>query len=159
MKLNRRRTAVIALIIIVVAGAGIGVATKKKKPQATMVTVELAEARRLVATVSATGAIEPVTQVKISAEIPGRIVELPVKEGDFVDKGQFLAELNPETYRSALEEATSALRSARASREKADADLRRITELVAKGMASQSDMDAARAQAELTAGELDWRSE
>jgi HlyD family secretion protein len=155
MKLTKRRTIVIVLLVLIVAGVAIGMSTRDKKPKATPVTVEMAEMRRLISTVSATGEIEPVTQVKISAEIPGRIVDLPVKEGQRVEKGQFLCELNPESYRAAIEEAKSALRSARASREKADADLRRVKELVGKGMASQSDLDAAQAQAELTAGELD----
>jgi len=155
MKFTKRRTIVIVLLVVIVAGVAIGMSTRDKKPKATPVTVELAEVRRLISTVSATGEIEPVTQVKISAEIPGRIVDLPVKEGQHVNKGQFLAELNPETYRSALEEATSSLRSARASRDKAEADLRRVKELVAKGMASDADLGAAQAESELTAGRLD----
>ncbi|MBU1920798.1 efflux RND transporter periplasmic adaptor subunit, partial [bacterium] len=119
------------------------------------VTVEEAAVRRIVATVSAIGKIEPVTQVKLSAEIPGRIVQLPVKEGQYVDEGDFLVELDPELYISNLDAAKSALRSARAAKQKADADLRRISELVAKGMASEADLDAAQANAELTAADLD----
>jgi HlyD family secretion protein len=155
MKLTKRRITVLVILVIVVAGVIITVTTRKEKVKPTSITVEVAEIRHLISTVSATGEIEPVTQVKVSAEIPGRIVDLPVKEGDVVQKNQFLAELNPETYRSALEEATSALRSARASRQKADADLKRISGLVEKGMASDADLDAAKAQAELTAGDLD----
>ena len=155
MKLTKRRVTLIVILVVVVAGVAIAMTTRKDKAKPTSVTVEVAEVRRLVSTVSATGEIEPVIQVKVSAEIPGRIVELPIKEGDAVSKGQFLAELNPETYRSALEEVTSALRSARASRQKAEADLKRINGLIEKGMASDADLDAAKAQAELTAGELD----
>ena len=155
MKLTKRRITILVLIVVILGVAVVAMTTRGDKVKPTAVTVEQAELRRLISTVSATGEIEPVLQVKISAEIPGKIVDLPVKEGQAVEKGQFLAELNPETYRAALEEASSSLRSARASRDKADADLRRVSELVTRGMASQADLDAAQAEAELAAGNLD----
>lgn len=152
---KKKRIWVISIIALLVVAATVGMITGKKKDNSTAVTVENAEFRRLVATVSAEGNVEPVSQVKISAEIPGKIVQLPVKEGQYVQRGDFLVELDPKTYRASLESAASALRSARASKEKAEADLRRITELVGKGMASQADLDAAKANAELTAADLD----
>jgi HlyD family secretion protein len=155
MKFTKRRIFVIVIILLVVAG-GISVVTaKKKKTPPTAVTVETAQMRRLVSTVSATGKVEPVTQVKISAEIPGRIIKLPVKEGDRVEVGQFLLELDPEIYRSSVEAAQSSLRSARAQKQKSEADLRRISGLVEKGMGSEADLDAANASAELAAADLD----
>ncbi|MBU1982862.1 efflux RND transporter periplasmic adaptor subunit, partial [bacterium] len=63
--------------------------------------------------------------------------------------------LDPETYNAALESATSGLRSARSQKLKAEADLRRVRELVDKGMASPADLDAAVAAAEMSAGQLD----
>jgi HlyD family secretion protein len=152
----KSRIWIIAIVVLVVAaGVAAFFIAGKKKDKRTDVTVEAAEVRRLVSTVSATGSVEPVTQVKVSAEIPGRIVQLNVKEGDRVECGQFLVELDSQTYLAALESATSTLRSARGQKEKADADLRRVRELVVKGMASQSDLDAAQAAAELYAGQLD----
>ena len=152
----KSRIWIIAIAVLVIAGIVVGIVmTKKKKAKLTEVTVETSEVRRLVSTVSATGTIEPVIQVKVSAEIPGRIVQLTVKEGDRVERGQFLVELDPQTYVATLESATSALRAARGQKEKADADLRRVRELVEKGMASQADLDAAKAAAELYAGQLD----
>jgi HlyD family secretion protein len=152
----KSRIWIIAIAVLVLAAGVSGYfMVKQKKDKRTEVTVEAAEVRRLVSTVSATGSVEPVTQVKVSAEIPGRIVQLNVKEGDRVEKGQFLVELDSQTYLAALESATSSLRSARGQREKADADLRRVRELVVKGMASQADLDAAQAAAELYAGQLD----
>lgn len=145
-------------IIVVVAVLGlvvVGVLTSRKKDPRAEVTVEVAELRRLVATVSATGGIEPVNQVKVSAEIPGRIEELTVKEGNAVQKGQFLVQLDAQTYKAVLESATSGLRAARGQKEKAAADLNRARELVQKGMASQADLDAAVAALELYAGNLD----
>lgn len=146
---------VIAVLVIVGVVVGILVAHKKKSQKLTEITVEATEIRRLVSTVSATGNIEPVTQVKVSAEIPGRITQLNIKEGDKVEKGQFLVGLDQETYLAALESATSTLRAARGQKEKAEADLRRTRELVEKGMASQADLDAAKAAMELYTGQLD----
>jgi HlyD family secretion protein len=148
----------IILISVVVIALVVGIvlnAKNKNKSRFAEVTVEKAEIRNLVSKVSATGEIEPVTQVKISAEIPGRIVHLTLKEGMHVDKGDFLVGLDPETYRAALESATSGLRSARGQKEKADADYRRVSGLVDKSMASQADLDAAKAAVELYNGQLD----
>ncbi|MFZ5433032.1 MAG: efflux RND transporter periplasmic adaptor subunit [Calditrichota bacterium] len=151
----KKRIWFIIVVVIVLVVAGVLIYKSKTKDTRTPVTVETASKRRLVSTVSASGTIEPVEQVKISAEIPGRIVQLTVKEGASVEKGQFLVQLDPETYNAALESATSALRSARSQRDKSDADLRRVRELVDKGMASQADLDAAVAASEMAAGQLD----
>ncbi|MBI5060091.1 efflux RND transporter periplasmic adaptor subunit [candidate division KSB1 bacterium] len=155
MKSKKKRLWTIIIIVLVIAGATVGALTSKRKDTRTAVTTEGVEYRRLISTVSAEGEVEPVDQVKISAEIPGRITELPVKEGEMVTKGQFLVELDPKTYAANRESAQSMLRSARASRDKAEADLKRVRELVTKGMASQADLDAALAGSELAAGELD----
>jgi HlyD family secretion protein len=151
----KKRTWIILAAIVVIAGATTWYFAHKKKDPRTEVTVETAQVRNLVSTVSATGTIEPVEQVKVSAEIPGRIVDLSVKEGDHVEQGQFLVELDRQTYLAALESATSGLRAARGQKEKADADLNRARELVGKGMASQADLDAAKAASELYSGQLD----
>lgn len=155
MKKKKKKWIWIIIVALVVVVAAVAVYQSKTKDTRTAVTVETAAKRRLVATVSASGTVEPVEQVKVSAEIPGRIVELTVKEGERVEKGQFLVQLDPETYKAALESATSGLRSARSQKLKAEADLRRVRELVGKGMASEADLDAAVAAAEMYAGQLD----
>jgi HlyD family secretion protein len=152
---KKKKLWVISIVVLLVVAATVGMISSKKKDPSLAVTVEKSEIRRLVATVSAEGTVEPVSQVKVSAEIPGKIVQLPIKEGQSVKRGDFLIELDPKTYRANLESAASALRSARASKEKAEADRRRVTELVAKGMGSQADLDGVQASAELAAAELD----
>ncbi|MCB9367267.1 MAG: efflux RND transporter periplasmic adaptor subunit [Calditrichaeota bacterium] len=159
MKKRKKRILWISIILLAAACVvgWIMMKQKEEKPSAT-VTVETASIRSLTATVSAEGTIEPVTQVKISAEIPGRITKLSIKEGDVVQKGDFLVELDPETYMSALDAARSSLKSAQANKLKADADYKRISELVTRGMASQADMDAALASSQLAEADLE-RSE
>lgn len=145
------------VILLVVVGGGVAAIQqqKNKDKPATEVTVETAGLRQLVATVSAEGRIEPVTQVKVSAEIPGRIIRLTVKEGDMVEKGDFLVELDPEIYKSTLDAAKSSLKSARASKLKADADYKRASELVSRGMSSQAELDAMLALAQLAEADLE----
>jgi len=155
MKKKKKTWLFIIIVALVFAAAAVAVYKSKTKDTRMAVTVETSAKRRLVSTVSASGTVEPVIQVKVSAEIPGRIVDLTVVEGQRVEKGQFLVQLDPETYNAALESATSGLRSARSQKLKAEADLRRVRELVEKGMASQADLDAAEAAAEMYAGQLD----
>lgn len=145
----------IIIIVLAVCTTGFLIYRSSHKDTRTDVTVEVPTVRSLVSTVSATGEVEPVDQVKVSAEIPGRITELTVKEGDRVEKGQHLVELDPKIYTAALESATSGLRSAKGQKDKAEADLKRIRGLASKGMASQADVDAATAASELYAGQLD----
>src|SRR4051812_41457049 len=67
------------------------------------VSTEKVMRRTIIETVSASGKIQPEVEVKISSDVSGEIVELPVKEGDRVTKGQLLAKINPDIYQSMLE--------------------------------------------------------
>jgi HlyD family secretion protein len=88
--------------------------------------VQLARVRveDVVSTVRAPGKIEPRTQVKVSADIMGKIVRLAIKEGDRVRKGQLLLQLDETQYRSLFNQARAALASARARRTESAAALR-----------------------------------
>jgi HlyD family secretion protein len=78
------------------------------------VTVEKADLRNITEVISANGKIEPETDVTITPDVSGEIVELQVKEGDAVKKGQFLLKIKPDIYISARDRATAALNGARA---------------------------------------------
>jgi len=71
------------------------------------------ERRDLVASVTASGQVQPQTKVDLSADITGRVVRLAVKEGDIVTKGQFLLEIDPSQYKASAERASAAVASAR----------------------------------------------
>ncbi len=154
-KRNKRILWIFILVLVAVVGLGAYQQQKNKNKPSAQVTVETAATRSLTATVSAEGTVEPVTKVKISAEIPGRITKLAVREGDVVKQGDFLVELDPEIYNSTLDAAKSSLKSARANKLKADADYKRISELVTRGMASQADLDGALAAAQLAEADLE----
>ena len=79
------------------------------------VEVEAVERRSLEAIVSASGTIVPQLTVDISADTMGRVTRLAFDEGDQVDRGQFLLEIDPEALRSAVDRGEAALRASRSS--------------------------------------------
>ena len=95
-----------------------------------VVSTDAIQARDIVERVSASGKIQPEIEVKITAEVNGQIVELPVKEGDMVEKGDLLVQLNPDIYEAALLRAEASLNSARSNLASARAQ-------VAQGEANQ----------------------
>lgn len=97
----------LAVLIIGVTSA------MKGRNKATEVRMEKVQRRDLVASVTASGQVQPHTKVDISADISGRIVRLAVKEGQMVTAGQFLLEIDPSQYRASVERATAAVASAR----------------------------------------------
>lgn len=113
----------IGIAVVVVAGlAGLAyVGAKRSGPQTTEVRIEAVEERDLVASVTASGKIEPRTKVDVSADVTGRIVTLAVKEGDIVERGQFLLQIDPEQPAAAVQRAEAALASARAQEAQARA--------------------------------------
>ncbi|RYZ99747.1 MAG: efflux RND transporter periplasmic adaptor subunit [Sphingobacteriaceae bacterium] len=84
-------------------------------PSKTQVAVEKAAERNIVETVSASGKIKPHVEVKISAEVSGEIVDLPIKEGDVVKKGQLLCRIRPDILQSGYERAVASYNTQKAS--------------------------------------------
>jgi HlyD family secretion protein len=79
------------------------------------VTVEKAENRKVTETVTASGKIQPETEVKLSSEVSGEVVELLVKEGDVVKKGQLLFKVRPDVLKSGFDRASASYSSQKAS--------------------------------------------
>jgi len=79
------------------------------------VTTEKAEKRTIVETVTASGKVRPVTEVKISPDVSGEIIELNIEEGDYVERGQLLVRINPDLYESALARVEASLNTSRAN--------------------------------------------
>ena len=104
-------------IISVVAIVVLGIAGKWYGGRETLdeVDVEQAAVRDIVERVSASGKIQPETEVNITAEVSGQILALPVKEGDRVEKGDLLVQINPDLYEAALNRAQAAANSARSN--------------------------------------------
>ncbi|MEO3405242.1 efflux RND transporter periplasmic adaptor subunit [Mucilaginibacter sp. CAU 1740] len=85
------------------------------KPALTQVAVEKAETREINETVSASGKIKPHVEVKISPEVSGEVVELPIKEGDVVKKGQLLCKIRPDILQSGYDRAVASYNTQKAS--------------------------------------------
>ncbi len=111
---KKRNRIIIGLVSVLVILASVALYRGSKKPKGTEVTLAEAEIRTIRETVSASGKIFPETEVKISSDVSGEIVELYVQEGDSVVAGQLLAKINPDTYMSAVQRGEASLNSARA---------------------------------------------
>lgn len=121
---RRRRGRWIALFLVVVA-IGTGAWFKYFRKTDELITVETAKVARrdLTEIVLANGRIQPVTQVTINPEVAGEIIELPVKEGQAVKKGDLLVQIKPDNYRASKNSAEASHMSALGSREQAEAEL------------------------------------
>ena len=105
-------------VLIIGIGALIAAAYFKGqgKPRGIEVTVEEADNRTILEKVTASGKIFPETEVKISSDVSGEIVELYVQEGDSVYTGQVLAKIDPDTYESTVERGRASVNSAKANK-------------------------------------------
>jgi HlyD family secretion protein len=134
------------LVVLLVAG------NVARQSAGKVVPVQFARVRRedITARVRAPGKIEPRTQVKVSADVMGKIVQLPVKEGDRVKKGELMLQLDDTQYRSANSQAKAARASAEArvretesSLKVAEASYARQKALFEQHLLSQAEWDQA----------------
>jgi HlyD family secretion protein len=154
------------VIVLLVVGKATGIIGK---PAKTQVATEKAEVRDINETVSASGKIKPHVEVKISPEVSGEVVELPVKEGDIVKKGQLICKIRPDILRSGYERAVASynsqkanvgntsqmLKQAEANFENQSAAYKRSKELFEKKVLTASEYDAAKASYESSKASLE----
>lgn len=141
------------LLLWIVVGSIMG---KREKP--IPVTTEKAIRKTIVQTVSATGKIQPETEVKISPEVAGEIIELPVEDGKAVKKGDLLIKIKPDSYKALVEQQQASISGAKAMNLqakatllKAEQDLKRAQDLYTKRMISESEFTAAQAARDVAA--------
>ena len=139
---------IIAVVVLLIVLSKKGIIGNRDKG----VEVETAAVSQItiVETVSATGKIQPEIEVKISSEVSGEIIALPVKEGQVVKKGDLLVKINPDLYTSGLNRSVSNLSGTKAGLSQADATFKeakanydRNKTLYDKGIISKSDWDKA----------------
>src|SRR6202047_4861784 len=123
-----------------------------KREKAIPVTTEKAVRKTILQTVSATGKVQPETEVKISPEVAGEIIELPVEDGMSVKKGDLLVKVNPDPYKALVEAQEAAISSARATNlqqkatmMKTEQDIKRADDMFAKKTISVQEYNAAQA--------------
>ncbi len=150
-RLRRRRYMVfgsigLVLLLIIVSV----IASKRERP--IPVTTEKAVRKTILQTVSATGKIQPETEVKISPEVAGEIIELPVEDGIRVKKSDLLVKIKPDSYKALLEQQEAAISAAKATNlqqkatmMKTEQDLKRAEDLFNKKLISVQEYNAAQA--------------
>ena len=114
-----RKTALI-VTILAIGGALVYVNLTFERATGPEVEVEAVERRNLEAIVSASGKIEPKLSVDISASTMGRVTRLEFNEGDRVETGQFLLEIDPETLRAAVDRGEAGLQASRSTQRQAE---------------------------------------
>ncbi|NLA49868.1 MAG: efflux RND transporter periplasmic adaptor subunit [Bacteroidales bacterium] len=150
---------VLALVILAVTGKKAGWFGKAATVK---VAVELAERRMITETITANGKIQPEKEVKISPDVSGEIVELNVREGDQVAKGQLLIRIKPDIYISQRDRSVAAISSARARLAQAEAQFtqsglsfKRTSQLFREETISRSEYEQAEASYNVAKAEVD----
>ncbi len=113
-KKNRRKYWLMGLLLLlVIAIAGVYF-KNKNKPKGIAITKESVSKRTIIEKVSASGKVFPETEIKISSDVSGEIVELFVEEGDSVMIGQVLAKIDPEAFKSAVDRGRATVNNSKA---------------------------------------------
>ena len=134
---------IVSLVILLIIGGGFYVTFRKKEMPITVQTEKVAK-RNLTELVVANGKIQPVVQVKISPEVSGEIIALPVKEGQQVKKGDLLVKIKPDNYIASRDSSKASYlysltssNSAAASLEKAESEFNRNRQLHGRRQSGQ----------------------
>src|SRR5437016_7380504 len=123
-----------------------------KREKAIPVTTEKAVRKTILQVVSATGKVQPETEVKISPEVAGEIIELPVEDGKRVKQGDLLVRIKPDSYKALVEQQEAAISAAKAinlqqkaTMLKTEHDFKRAEDLFSKKLISEQEYNAAEA--------------
>ncbi|MCX6328677.1 MAG: efflux RND transporter periplasmic adaptor subunit [Bacteroidia bacterium] len=163
MKKNRILKILIGVVVLLIILAIIG---KKAgwfgKAVTVKVAVEYTEKRQITETITANGKIQPEKEVKITPDVSGEIVELTVKEGDNVEKGQLLLRIKPDIYISQKDRSLAVISSARARLAQAEAQFtqadlsfKRTKQLYDEQTISKSEFEQAEASYNVAKSEVD----
>ena len=125
-----RKNVFIIIGVVLVAAAVVGANLYFKRDKGLSVNTEVIKTRDLEAIVAASGKIQPKRLVQISADTPGRVVNLAVNEGDRIKKGQFLLQIDPKSLRTRVDSNTASLGAAQASLGAAQASMEQIRQSI-----------------------------
>jgi HlyD family secretion protein len=148
----KRKTKILLIVLGVILLGGLVAANlmfdRKRRVLVESATIKL---RDLESIVSASGRIEAKRKVNVSANTMGKITRLAVEEGDRVEKGDFLVQIDPTQFQASVASLEAALRGAEAqleqeeaNREKRELDLKRLEDLLRKNLVPQEELDAGR---------------
>jgi HlyD family secretion protein len=147
-KKSKKKIIVFSIIGTVIVALGLVVFLGSKKEPVLPVQVEKVTRRSITQVVTATGKIQPEVQVKISPEVSGEIVALPVKEGQRVKKGELLLKIKPDVYVALRDQYAAGLLQVKSNLSRTEPEFKRFESLYKKGLVSESEFDQARASFE-----------
>ncbi len=146
--MSKKKIIIGSIIILVIVVMIILISTRNKGDQGIVVETAKVERLKIVETVTATGRIQPKIKVKISADVAAKITDLNVKEGEWVEKGNLLVQLDRGRFLAVMESAEANLKAsesnatlAKANMLKAEKDYVRIKELFEQNLESQANLD------------------
>jgi HlyD family secretion protein len=161
-KRSRKRLIWLIVLAVLVVGGVTGMVASKKREKPIMVTTDKAFRKNITQLVTATGKIQPEVEVKIAPEVSGEIVEIAVKEGEVVHRGQLLVRIKPDAYKAQVESQQAALSGARASSvqnratlAKAEQDYKRAQQLFKSGLLPEADRNTAQTQFDIAKAALE----
>src|SRR6188768_1576043 len=148
--MKKRNLIIIVVAVLIALGAGGFAMMRGKGDKAQEVEVTPVKRAQIVQKVNGTGKIQPNTEVNISSDVSSKIVRLTVKEGDHVEQGQLLVELDRQKLLASVSSLEASVRSAQAqaklardNRDQAERVLKRARELIGRKLVAQSELDAA----------------
>ncbi len=150
----KRKTTVITLVALLIAG-GLLYTFFQRREKPVEVTTEKVFVKEVVHVVTATGKIQPALVVAMSPDVSGEIIELPIRDGQSVQKGDLLFKIQPDIYINQVEQSLAQLNAAKsqsketeARKLKAEDDFRKASLLYKEKLISQSDYIASKTNAE-----------
>lgn len=120
--MSKRAKWSIGIIALIALVAVVGLSAAKRGNKGVEVRTEAVQPRDLVASVTASGQVQPRSKVNVSADVTGRIVRLSVKEGQMVTRGQFLLQIDPAQAQAAVQRSVAAVSAAKAQEAQARAN-------------------------------------
>src|SRR3954465_4067885 len=111
---GRTKVIISVVVVLLLAGGIVAFTLKPWSDKGTEVRLEAVNKRNLIATVTASGKITPKRKVDVSADITGRIIAIPVKEGDIVKRGDLLLRIDPSQYEATVARCRAARSAAEA---------------------------------------------
>src|SRR6266550_7716427 len=161
-KRSRKRLYWLIAFAVVIIGVLVAAVASKKRDKPILVTTDKAFRKAVTQLVTATGKIQPEVEVKIAPEVSGEIVEIPVKEGQLVRKGQLLLRIKPDSYQAQVESQLAGLNAARAASvrnqaelAKATQDYKRARQLFEEKLLPETDRNTAQTNDEIAKAALD----
>lgn len=147
---------IIVFVILAAIGASIVILLKQREKEDIAVTTGKSSRGNITSVVTATGKIYPEVEVRISSEVAGEIVDLPIRDGQEVKRGELLVRVNPNTLEAQVKQQEAALRASEANSSEANSQMlqsklnqQRTENLFSKGFATQEQVDLAHTEYEV----------